>query len=89
MVLDNISNDIQGKELFTQDFITDISIHIADIFKQNIQVDWKENIDIHKKIEGQIDDLFFDYENEYNIRIDSFIIFEIIEKVKLIAIRRY
>lgn len=89
IVLDNISDNIQGKELFKKDFITDISIYIADIFKQNIQVDWKENIDIHKKIEGQIDDLFFDYENKYNVKIDSSIIFDIIEKVKLIAIRRY
>ena len=89
MVLNTISDNIQNKEIFKEDFIVNMAIHINDIFKQNIQVDWKENIDIHKKIEGQIDDLFFDYENEHNITIDSSIIFEIIEKVKLIAIRRY
>ncbi len=89
MVLDTILDDIQGKEFFTQDFITDISVHITNIFKENTQVDWKENLDIHKKIEIEIDDLFFNYESEYNIKIDFSIIDKIIEKVKLIAIRRY
>ncbi len=89
MVLDTIQDNLQGKQFFTQDFITDISIYITEIFKENKQVDWKENIDIHKKIEMQIDDLFFSYENKYNIKIDFSIIDKIIEKVKLIAIRRY
>ncbi len=47
--------------------------------------DWKHNLDVHKEIDQSILDLLWDFEDEYNIRLETD---EIIEKIKKIVISR-
>lgn len=72
-----------------EDFIANISLDITNIFEEHNQIDWKENISIHNKIDGEIDDLFYKYENEYNVKIEYSFVEKIMENTKTVALRRY
>ena len=69
--------------------IAEIALKISDIIAQHSKVDWSSNLEIHNKIAQDIDDLFFEYETKFNLKIAYDSIDKIIENVKTVAIRRY
>lgn len=71
------------------DLISDITLKITEIIKENDTVDWQNNQTIHNKIAQQIDDLFYLYEKEYAFKVDFDVIDKIIENVITVALRRF
>lgn len=71
------------------DLIADIAFDVTEIIRTNSKVDWAENLDIHKKIEQAIDDLFYEYEKNRGLKLDFDTIDKIIDNVKTVALRRF
>jgi type I restriction enzyme R subunit len=59
------------------------------VIEKHSKVDWHENIEVHNRIEQEIDDLFYLYEKKYNIKLEFEQIDKIIKNLKTIALRRY
>jgi hypothetical protein len=54
------------------DLLTQTVLKIADIFKEaSRKPDWKNNRDMRNKIEGQIEDLFWEMEDTYGLKFDD------------------
>jgi type I restriction enzyme R subunit len=71
------------------DTVADITLAITAIIESNNSVDWQNNIDTHNKIAQQIDDLFYEYEQNKGLHIGFEAIDKIIENVKTVALRRF
>jgi type I restriction enzyme R subunit len=71
------------------DTVTDITLAITEIIARNNYVDWQSNIDVHNRIANDIDELFYKYELNKNLRIDVDTIDKITENVKATALRRF
>ena len=52
-------------------------------------VDWQTNVDVHKKIAQDIDDLFYRLETEQGFTVDFDTIDKIIDNVITVALRRF
>ena len=72
-----------------ENLIAELSSDIDEIIQNRIKTDWKENTEVHKKMEQDIDDLIFDFSKENNIEISFEQIDEIIDNIKTIALKRY
>jgi type I restriction enzyme R subunit len=71
------------------DIITDITLAITEIIERNNYVDWQSNIDAHNRIAHDIDELFYEYERNKNLKIDLDTVDKITENVKATALRRF
>ncbi len=69
--------------------IAKLSLKVDEIIEERKKVDWKENPEVHKQIEQDLDDLLFDFSKETGIEISFENIDKIINDVKTIALRRY
>ncbi len=55
-----------------EDLLTQTVLKIADIFKEaSKKPDWKNNRDMRNKIEGEIEDLFWEMEDTYGLKFDN------------------
>jgi type I restriction enzyme R subunit len=77
--VNNVSSNLLGE----------ISLKINKIFETHVKVDFHNNIDVHNKIAQEIDDLLFEYSNDYGIKLDIELIDKIIENAKIVALRRF
>ena len=68
--------------------IGEIALKITEIIQNWAKVDWANNIDIHKKIDQDIDDLFGEYEHK-GIKLEYQSVEKIMENVKKVAIKRF
>ncbi|MGF7058636.1 type I restriction endonuclease subunit R [Brassicibacter mesophilus] len=87
-----ISKDIIGRtnDLADKDgLMGDLALKIDEIIKEYRKVDWHDNIEVHKQIEQEVDDLLFDFAYQVGLELSIEQIDEIIETVKTIALRRY
>lgn len=66
-----------------------ITVKITKIIEKHNQVDWSRNPTIHKRIAQDIDDLFYEMEDEHNVKVSFDMIDKIIENVKTVALRRF
>ena len=71
------------------DMVTDIAIEITAIVQEHDMVDWQTNVDVHKKIAQDIDDLFYRLETEQGFTVDFDTIDKIIDNVITVALRRF
>lgn len=71
------------------DTISDLTLAVTEIIERNSYVDWQNNTDIHKRIAQDIDDLFYDYEQNRGFKVDFDTIDKITENVKTVALRRF
>ena len=71
-----------------EDLLTQTVLKIGAIFKEaSKKPDWKNNRDVRNRIEGEIDDLFWDIEDMYGVKFkDSD---ELIAKIQSIGISNY
>lgn len=67
----------------------DISLKITEIIAHHSKIDWTHNQTIHDRIAQDIDDLFFDYQENQNLKLSFDVIDKIIENVKTVALRRF
>ncbi|MDR1230344.1 MAG: HsdR family type I site-specific deoxyribonuclease [Spirochaetaceae bacterium] len=66
----------------------DIALAITTIIERHNTVDWQNNTDIHKRIEQDIDNLFYEY-REKGFYVDFGTVDKISENVKIGALRRF
>lgn len=71
------------------EIIADIALSITDIIRKHDKVDWKNNIDVHNRIRQDIDDLFYEMENNQGIVVDLDDVDKISESVLNVAMRRF
>jgi type I restriction enzyme R subunit len=62
---------------------------IDSIIDKHSKVDWRDNTEVHNRIEQEIDDLLYKYQKEYGLKLDFDEIDKIINNVKVVALRRY
>jgi type I restriction enzyme R subunit len=71
-----------------EDLLTQTVTKIASIFQEaSKKPDWKNNSDVRNKIEGQIDDLFWDMEDNYGIKFKQSD--ELLATIQQIGINNY
>ncbi len=74
----------------TDDELAGIALTVDEIFENHIKVDWRDNLDVHNKIEQDIDDLLYDeFLKKHALETDAALIEKMIEELKTIALRRY
>lgn len=80
---------LNENEEYDIEFIGDIAIKIAKIVQEHTKVDWSGNADIHNAIAQDIDDLFYELENDNKIKLPYEKIDKIIENVTTVALKRF
>lgn len=83
-ILENQINLSENREI-----VVDIAIKITKIIENHNQVDWSNNTTIHDRIAQDIDDLFFELEQNKGFNLSFDTIDKIIENVKTVALRRF
>lgn len=76
-------------ESINPDSLGALALEVDQVIRNHRKVDWHHNMEIHNRIEQELDDLLFDYKEKYNLDIDFDTIDKIIEQVKTIAMKRY
>lgn len=71
------------------EIIANIALDIDIIINKHCKVDWHDNVDVHKKIEQEIEDMLYIYEQKYGLQLSFAEHDKIIADAKLVALRRY
>ena len=87
-VLNAIFYEVKN-DIITADFVAKIAEDITNIISTHSQVDWTNNKAIHDRISQDIDDLFYEYQNKYGLKLSFDLIDKIIENIKTVALRRF
>lgn len=82
----NVEDNIED---ISEELIAELSLKIEDIVRNNTKVDWHNNVEVHKKIEQEIDELLFDFSMTHNINLGIEQFDKIINKIKDVALKRY
>lgn len=69
--------------------LAELSIFIDNIVAKNTKVDWHDNVDVHNRIEQEIEDLLFEFAEKNNIELDLDQIDKLLKELKMVALRRY
>lgn len=86
---DILSETKEIAENYDTNAIGDLVQRMDEIVRKHRKVDWHDNLDIHKRISQELDDLLYDFKEKYNLDLDFDTIDKIIEKIRNVAIRRY
>jgi type I restriction enzyme, R subunit len=86
---DILSETVESTVDYNTESLGHLASKIDEIIKEHQKVDWHDNLDIHNRIDQELDDLLFDFKEQYNLDIDFDTIDKIIEQVKKVALRRY
>ncbi|NOX14999.1 MAG: type I restriction endonuclease subunit R [Epsilonproteobacteria bacterium] len=88
-IYDNIAdefNELLGDR--AEEVLEKLSISFDDIFKESSKKpDWANNSDVTNQIDGQIEDILWELEDEYSVKFGN--IDEIIARVRSIGINNY
>lgn len=80
---------INDKDDFSIDIVGEVALRISEIVSKWAKIDWSNNLEIHKKIEQDIDDLFWEFDKQGIISLDFDKIDKIIENIKIVALKRF
>lgn len=80
---------LSGKYKIETEVVADIAFFITSIVRSHDKVDWKNNTDVHNRIRQDIDDLFYEIENNRGVAVEFDDIDKISESVLNVAIRRF
>ncbi|MGP4072887.1 type I restriction endonuclease subunit R [Piscibacillus sp. B03] len=69
--------------------VADLALDMDKIIQDETKVDWHNNTDVHKKIEQELDDLLYEFDQKHELGLDLDQIDKIIEHIKTVALRRY
>jgi len=72
-----------------ENILAELAIGIGNIIEKHSKIDWHENLDVHKKISQEINDLIYPLKKETFTRLTYKQIDVIIESIKIVALRRY
>ena len=84
-----IASILFAKYKIETEVIADIAFSITSSVRSHDKVDWKNNTDVHNRIRQDIDDLFYDIENNRGVVVEFDDIDKISESVLNVAIRRF
>lgn len=84
-----IASILFAKYKIETEAVADIAFSITSIVRRRDKVDWKNNTDVHNRIRQDIDDLFYDIENNRGVVVEFDDIDKISESVLNVAIRRF
>jgi len=85
---DNISDEFKLLEDKASEVVESVSISFDNIFKKlSKKPDWVNNSDVTNQIDGEIEDILWDLEDEHNIKFEN--LDEIIARVRSIGINHY
>jgi len=71
-----------------EDLLTQTVLKINDVFKEAAKKpDWKNNSDMRNRIEGEVEELFWDMEDTYGVKFDDSD--ELLAKIQSIGISNY
>ena len=84
-----IASILFAKYKIETEVVADIAFSITSIVRRHDKVDWKNNTDVHNRIRQDIDDLFYEIENNRGIAVEFDDIDKISESVLNVAIRRF
>lgn len=86
---DILSETTDKQTNYDVDSLGKLALNIDKTIRKHLKVDWHDNLDIHNRIEQDLDDLLFDYQEKYDLELDFDTIDKIIEQIKAVALRRY
>ncbi len=78
-----------SKENISEEQIAELSIIIENIMEKYTKVDWHDNVDVHNKIEQEVEDLLFDFLDKNNVSPDFDQIDKILREIIKVALNRY
>lgn len=84
-----IASILFAKYKIETEVVADIAFSITSIVRRHDKVDWKNNTDVHNRIRQDIDDLFYEIENNRGFAVEFDDIDKISESVLNVAIRRF
>lgn len=84
-----IASILFAKYKIETEVVADIAFSITSIVRRHDKVDWKNNTDVHNRIRQDIDDLFYEIENNRGVAVEFDDIDKISESVLNVAIRRF
>lgn len=76
-------------DYYETDILGELAKDIDIIIEKHSKVDWHDNIEVHKRIEQEIEDIIYIYEKKYGIKLSYDEIDKIIINIKTVALRRY
>lgn len=76
-------------DYYATDVLGELAKDIDIIIEKHSKVDWHDNIEVHKRIEQEIEDVIYLYEKKYGIKLSYEEIDKIIVDIKTVALRRY
>ncbi|WP_409273317.1 type I restriction endonuclease subunit R [Neobacillus sp. SCS-31] len=84
-----VNKDIlQPMEVGEED-IAGLAVKMDQVIQRHSKVDWQDNIEVHNRIAQELDDLIYDFMEEYHVKLNYDQIDLIIEQIKTVALRRY
>ena len=75
--------------ILNNDIVAQIAIEVTEIIEEHNTVDWHDNVEVHKRIAQDIDDMFYKLEVNGIVKLSFDAIDKIIENVKTVALRRF
>ncbi len=76
-------------EYCSTDILGELAEDIDIIIEKHSKVDWHDNIEVHRRIEQEIEDIIYLYEKKHGIKLSYEEIDKIIVDIKTVALRRY
>jgi type I restriction enzyme R subunit len=85
----SVKESFASYDAISDDRIAGLAVEIKKIIESHIKVDWKDNVEIHKRITQEIDDLLYYFSEANGCELDFDLIDPMIENIKTIALRRF
>jgi type I restriction enzyme R subunit len=80
---------MESSATYNIDPLAELALKMDEVIRRHQKVDWHDNMEIHKRIDQDLDDLLFEFKKAHQIELDYDTIDKIIEQVKTVALRRY
>lgn len=69
--------------------IAELSLRVVEIVAKHTKVDWHDNLDVHNRIDQEVEDLLFDFTDANDIILNFGQIDKILREIKTVALSRY
>ncbi|HCO69901.1 MAG TPA: type I restriction endonuclease subunit R [Mesotoga infera] len=79
---------LKANEAIEED-IAILSQGIKRAITGNTKIDWRDNVTVHKRIMAELDDLIFDFIEAHGLKVSTDIIDLILDKLLIVAKKRY
>jgi len=81
-------DELKLDEMMEEDLAV-LSQGIKQAVAKNTKVDWRDNLAVHKRITSELDDLIFDFVEAHGLEISTEVIDLILDKLLIVAKKRY